>query len=170
MTMTKLKGLQFIVVVLLALALVPVGAHLLALPNKIDLPQQDYFIVQAIYLGWALPTGVVLVGAIVASLVLAIMLRGAGPRFWLALAGFVLIASTLVVFFIWTQPANAATINWTVVPENWQALRTQWEYSHATNAVLTFAALCAVLASTLMSHDERTAGPLAGRRETAGVW
>ncbi len=167
--MTKLKGLQFTVVVLMALALVPVGAHLLALPNKIDLPQQDYFTVQAIYLGWWLPSGIILISAIVASLVLAIRLRGAGTRFWLAVAGFVLIASTLVIFFVWTQPANTATANWTVVPDNWQALRTQWEYSHATNAVLTFAALCAVLAATVRDHDERTAGMSARRSETTGV-
>src|SRR5215207_3847409 len=63
--MTKLKGLHFAVVVLMALALVPVGAHLLALPNKIDLPQRDYFTVQAIYLGWWLPSGIILVSAIV---------------------------------------------------------------------------------------------------------
>jgi hypothetical protein len=169
MVMTKLKGLQFTVVVLMALALVPVGAHLLALPNKIDLPQQDYFTVQAIYLGWWLPSGIILISAIVASLVLAIGLRGAGTRFWLAAAGFVLIASTLVIFFVWTQPANAATANWTVVPDNWQALRTHWEYSHATNAVLTFAALCAVLAATVMDHGERTAGMSARRSEPAGV-
>jgi hypothetical protein len=59
--MTKARGLQFIVVMLLALALVPVGAHLLALPNKIDLPEQEYFTAQAIYYGWSLPTGFILI-------------------------------------------------------------------------------------------------------------
>jgi hypothetical protein len=162
--MTKLKGLHFAVVVLITLALVPVGAHLLALPNKIDLPQRDYFTVQAIYLGWWLPSGIILVSAIVTSLMLTILLRGSGTRFWLALAGFVLIASTLVIFFVWTQPANAATANWTVVPDDWQALRAQWEYSHATNAVVTLAALCAVLAAMLMDHGEHTAG-----RQLGGV-
>lgn len=77
----KLKALQFVVVMLLAFALVPVGAHLLALPNKIDLPQAQYFVVQAIYLGWAFPTGIVLVGAIAATLVLTVLQRGQGPRF-----------------------------------------------------------------------------------------
>jgi energy-coupling factor transporter transmembrane protein EcfT len=153
----KLKVLQFVVVVLLALALMPVGAHLLALPNKIDLPEGEYFTTQAIYLGWALPTGTVLISAIVSSLVLVIVVRGQGAVFWLALASFALITATLVIFFNWTQPANQATDNWTVVPDNWRALRAQWEYSHAVNAVLTFLAFCAAVASTLTRRRDRAA-------------
>jgi hypothetical protein len=165
----KPKILQFVVVMLLALALVPVGAHLLALPNKIDLPQDQYFVVQAIYLGWALPSGVVLIGAIVTSLALTVLQRGQGPAFWLSLVAFVAIAATLVVFFTWTQPANAATVNWTVAPADWNTLRTQWEYSHAVNAVLTFVALCAALASTLVTRSERIGEGSARRNEPARV-
>jgi len=40
------RRLQFFTIVVCALALIPSGAHLAALPNKIDLPQGDYFIVQ----------------------------------------------------------------------------------------------------------------------------
>lgn len=148
----RLRVVQFLAIVLIALALVPEGAHLLELPRKIGLPQEQYFTVQAIYLGWALPAGIVLIGALVASLVLTIMLRGRGAPFWLTLAAFLLVSATLVIFFIWTNPANQATNNWTAVPENWRALRTQWEYSHAVNAVLTFIALCAVTLSTLIER------------------
>jgi hypothetical protein len=97
--------MQFLAIVLIALALVPGGAHLLELPNKIGLSQEQYFTVQGIYLGWALPAGVVLIGALAASLVLTIMLRGRGRHsglrwqhfFWsaqLALCGATL--STLI--------------------------------------------------------------------------
>ena len=151
-----LKVLRFVVVVLFALALVPVGAHLLARPNKIDLPREEYFTTQAVYLGWAVPTGIVLISAIVAGLVLTIAVRGRGAVFWLALAGFGLITATLVIFFIWTEPTNNATNNWTTVPDNWHELRTQWEYSHTVNAVLTFIALCAVTAAALMDHRGET--------------
>jgi hypothetical protein len=143
-----LKTVYFLALVLTALALAPGGAHLFALPNKIGLEQQPYFIVQGIYRGWAL-LGIVLFGALIANLVLAILLRGRGASFWFALAGFVLVAGTLAIFFTWTFPANQATNNWTVAPENWRALRAQWEYSHAVNAVLTFFALCAVTLSVL---------------------
>ena len=49
-----MKPLQFAALVLTALSLIGGGAHLFALPNKIGLPQEQYFIVQAIYRGWFL--------------------------------------------------------------------------------------------------------------------
>ena len=62
--------LRFLAVVLTALALVPAGAHLFEMPNKIGLPRDAYFAVQGIYSGWAL-FGVVLFGALAANLGLA---------------------------------------------------------------------------------------------------
>jgi hypothetical protein len=169
----RTKALQFVVVILSARALVPVGAHLIARPNKIDMPQVQYFTAQAVYLGWSLPTGIVLISAIVASLVLTIVQRGRGAQFWLSLVAFVSITATMVIFFVWTQPANRATTNWTVVPDNWLSLRAQWEYSHAANAVLTFIALCAALASTLIEqreiHPQRPA-PRSERTRTSASW
>ena len=147
-----LPTLRFLAIVLTALALVPAGAHLFELPNKIGLDQEPYFIVQGIYRGWAL-FGIVLFGALAANLALAIGVRRRRVPFRLASLAFLLIAATLVIFFIWTFPANQATSNWTVVPENWRALRTQWEYAHAANAVLTFLALCAATLAALMRRE-----------------
>jgi hypothetical protein len=146
-----LKVTQFLAVVLTALALVPGGAHLFELPNKIGLSQENYFTVQGIYRGWAL-FGFVLFGALAVNLLLAIMLRGQRGPFRLALAAFLCIAATLAIFFTWTFPTNQATSNWTTVPANWTQLRTQWEYSHAVNAVVTFAALCSVTTSVLTAR------------------
>jgi Domain of unknown function (DUF1772) len=149
-----LKVLQFLALVLTALALVPAGAHLFELPNKIGLAQDQYFIVQSIYRGWAL-FGIVLFGALAATLALTIALRHHQSAYWFALAGFLCIAATLMIFFIWTYPANVATNNWTTVPANWEALRTRWEYAHAVNAVLTFIALCLLTVSTLATQSPR---------------
>jgi hypothetical protein len=131
---------------------VPAGAHLFELPNKIGLAQDEYFVVQSICRGWAL-FGIVLFGAPAANLAAAIMVRRRRAPFWLAVAAFLLVAATLAIFFAWTYPADQATSNWTVVPANWQELRPQWEYAHATNAVLTFLALCAVTWSALLTRD-----------------
>jgi hypothetical protein len=150
--LVALRLTQFLAIVLTALALVPAGAHLAELPNKIGLDQEAYFIVQNIYAGWAL-FGIALFGALAANLVLAVMVRRQREPFRLASAAFLLVAATLVIFFIWTYPANQATSNWTVVPANWQQLRTTWEYAHATNAVLTFLALCAVTWSVVLTRD-----------------
>jgi hypothetical protein len=58
-----------------------------------------------------------------------------------------------VVFFTWTYPANQATADWTVVPDDWRELRRHWEYAHAANAVLTFLALCAATLSTVPTRE-----------------
>jgi hypothetical protein len=136
-----LRVLQFIAVILTALAFVPVRAHLFELPHKIALIEQQYFVVQSIYRGWSL-FGAVIIAAITTNLLLALMLFRRRKTFWLNLvAGFIL-AGTLAIFFAWTYPANQATNNWTTVAADWESLRSQWEFSHAANAVLTFIALC----------------------------
>jgi hypothetical protein len=144
-----MAALRFLALIVTAVALIPGGAHLFELPNKIGLPQDDYFVVQGIYRGWAL-FGAVIIPAALANLALAILLRRDRRAFWLAFAAFLLIAASLAVFFTWTFPANEATANWTVAPANWATLRLQWEYSHAANAVLTFAALCCASLGALL--------------------
>ncbi len=129
------------------------------MPNKIGLPQEAYFSVQAIYRGWAL-FGSVQIAALAANLLLAIMLWDQQWPFRLALGAFIIIVATFVIFFSWTYPANQATDDWTTVPLEWRELRTQWEYSHAVNAVLMFIALGAVtLAVVLAKPTNRRSGP-----------
>jgi hypothetical protein len=66
----------------------------------------------------------------------------------------------LGIFAGWTQPANRATGNWTLVVENWVALREQWEYSHLVNAALAFLALGLTTCSALLWREP---GRLSGR-------
>lgn len=44
--------LEFISIVLVALTLIPSGAHFFELPNKISLVPENYFVVRNIYRGW----------------------------------------------------------------------------------------------------------------------
>src|SRR5438477_13213478 len=67
----KVRVLQFLSVILTALAFVPGGAHLFELPKKIGLSQERYVVVQSIYRGWAL-FGVVIFAAIDSNLLLAV--------------------------------------------------------------------------------------------------
>jgi hypothetical protein len=57
------------------------------------------------------------------------------------------------VFFAFTYPASRQTNNWTMLPANWLELRRQWEYSHATGAVLNLVALVTLLLSVLVRHQ-----------------
>jgi hypothetical protein len=134
--------IQFVAVMLTAFALIPGGAHFLALWNKIRLPADDYLIVQSIYRGWAL-LGVIWILAIAGNLAAAILARTETAPFVFSLLAVGALVGALIVFFIWTEPANAATGNWTAAPANFETLRRQWEFSHAANAGLTFAALAA---------------------------
>ena len=49
----SVRIVQFFAIVVVALAVVPSGVHLAALPNKIGMPQNHYFVVQSAYRGWA---------------------------------------------------------------------------------------------------------------------
>jgi hypothetical protein len=147
-----LKLAQFLAIVLTALALVPAGAHLFALPNKIALAQDQYFIVQSIYRGWAL-FGVVLLAALIANFALATIVFYQATPFSFAALAFLCVGATLVIFFVWTYPANVATNNWTQAPADWEALRTGWEYSHAANAIILFVALCSATLSALTTRS-----------------
>ena len=67
-----LKTMQFVAIVLAALALIPAGAHFFELPHKIGMTQEQYFTVQSIYRGWSL-FGIPMIGAIVVTAILAII-------------------------------------------------------------------------------------------------
>lgn len=147
-----IKAVQLLTIVLAALCLVPAGAHLFALPGKIGLAAEAYLTVQQIYRGWAL-FGIAIFATIASAGVLALLSRSQPLAMWLAVAGGLLIAATLVVFFLFVFPGNQATENWTMLPANWEALRTRWEYGHAVNAGVTLLAFVALVSSALVWVD-----------------
>jgi hypothetical protein len=148
----SIRIIQFLALILTALAFMPGSAHFFALPNKIALDAERYFIVQDIYRGWAL-FGIALFGALLANCLMAFLLRGTGWPSWFAALAAAMIALNLAIFFVWTYPANVATENWTQIPANWAELRTQWEYSHAVNALVMFAAFCFAALSALTARE-----------------
>jgi hypothetical protein len=147
--MMFIKFLQILTLLLMAIALMPSGAHFFELPHKIALSRDHYFIVQGIYAGWSW-FGVVLIPLIIADFVLAYLLRQDQWPALLTLVAGILTLATLVIFFIWIFPANQATANWTEIPENWATLRSQWEYTHAVNAVVMLLAFIALALALVM--------------------
>lgn len=138
-----LTSLKLIALALTALVLVPSGAHLFELPGKIGLHREAYFTVQGIYAGWAW-FAVPIFAAIIANGALFLAERRRDPvAARAALVSSALIIISLVVFFIWIFPSNQATANWSQMPDNWEDLRRAWEYGHAGNAIIVFAALLA---------------------------
>lgn len=140
--------LKLIALVLTAFILIPGGAHLFELPGKIDLPRDAYFTVQGIYAGWALFAVPIFAALIANAMLFYLMRRRRVAEAGWALGAAVLILAGLVVFFAFVFPGNRETLNWTAQPENWEALRFNWESGHAANAILTFLAfLCTARAA-----------------------
>ncbi|QEL27100.1 DUF1772 domain-containing protein (plasmid) [Bosea sp. F3-2] len=148
-----IRTIQFLAVIVTALTLIPAGAHLAVLPNKIGLSQADYFTVQGIYRGWAI-LGWLWPSALLLNSLLAFLVRSQSGSSWLAACAALCFALMLVIFVLWTLPANQTTENWTTVPANWEALRRQWEFSHAANTAIAFVALSLSTLSALSWRPE----------------
>jgi hypothetical protein len=148
-----LKSVPLVTIVIVALCLVPAGAHFFELANKMSLAPAEYMIVQKIYAGWSL-FGIPIITALLLTLIHTFMVRGDRLVFNLSLSTALCLTATQVIFWMFTYPMNLATSNWTVPPEDIELARRQWEYSHAVNAVLTFIAFVAITASALANRRE----------------
>jgi hypothetical protein len=148
--------LSFVALLLTAIALIPLGAHVFEMSAKMKLGRDAYFMAQGLYRGWAW------FGAVFACALLACAARAAlpGARRERLFAGFaaVMIAASLAIFFAYVYPANQITKDWTVVAANWKSLRQQWEWGHAASAG------CMLLAFLAL------AWPAAAKGEQGGGW
>ena len=145
------KTFFFLSILFTAVAMAAGFAHFFELPNKIHISREDYLTVQQLYRGWAL-LGIAVMGTLLSTLMLTVLVRENPRVFYLTLTATLCIALSLLVFFLFTYPSNQETNNWTNLPENWQALRRQWEYSHAVGAGLSFIALTVLTLSILMER------------------
>src|SRR4051812_11277274 len=109
----------FIALFTTALALGAALAHALELPNKIGLPVDQYFVVQKAYWGWA-RLGFLLVIELLSMVALTIFYWPEHAVRWPVLAAIACLLITQAIFWSFTFPANVATSNWTVIPDNWQ--------------------------------------------------
>lgn len=146
-----LDAVQIIAALAVAVCLVPAGAHLAELANKMRLSDADYMTVQNIYRGWAL-FGIPIFTALAALFVHTILVRHSRRAVIFSLIALLCIVATQAIFWTYTYPMNALTRNWTVTPSDLDAARQQWEISHAVNAGLTFLAFATLMFSILESR------------------
>jgi len=140
------ESVRLLAVISVGICLIPAGAHFFELVNKMSLSTAEYITTQKIYAGWSF-FGVAIIAAIVFTLTHTLMVRAKRTAFLLSLTALLCLGATQVIFWTFTYPMNAATNNWTVIPQDFEAARLQWEYSHALNAVLTFVALVTITLS-----------------------
>jgi hypothetical protein len=142
--------LRVLAVLAVALYLIPGGAHVLEMSNKLALPLADYMVMQGIYTGWD-RAAYALLAALVFTILHAIIAWRLPIARWLSLGAFLALIGNLAIFFAYTYPINVLTRNWTVAPEDFETARRQWEYSHAVNAGLVLLAFLLILSAVLAS-------------------
>jgi hypothetical protein len=140
------ESVRLLAVISVAICLIPAGAHFFELVNKMSLSTAEYITTQKIYAGWSF-FGVAIIAAIVFTLTHTLMVRAKRTAFLFSLTALLLLGATQVIFWTFTYPINVATNNWTITPQDFEAARRQWEYSHTVNAVLTFVALVTITLS-----------------------
>jgi len=138
----------FVALLASALLLGPALAHAFELPNKIGLSREEYFIVQKAYRGWSLLAWLLAV-QVLALLAAAISARPERRVLVLTLLALACVLAAQGVFWTFTYPANVATANWTVSPDNWVELRRRWEFSHAAGAALQLLGLSLLFIAVL---------------------
>jgi MFS family permease len=140
--------IRLLAIVFVAICLVPAGAHLFEMFNKMALPPAEYMVVQQIYAGWAL-FGIAIAAALALTLAHTLMVWRHPAARWPSLLAFLAIVATQVIFWTYTYPMNALTQNWTVMPQDLESARRQWEYSHTLNAGITLVALILIVVAVL---------------------
>ena len=140
----SLRSLLIASLLFTVLTLVPTGAHLLSLPNKMGMIAADYLVAQQAYRGWNL-SAIVVLGALAATGLLAWWSRNHEDISLPAVIAFICMIATQVVFWTLNFPGNRQTANWTRLPEHWEMLRQRWELGHALSALLNLGAIAALL-------------------------
>lgn len=143
-----MRALLFLSLLLGAIMLIPSGAHVLEMPHKFAMDHSAYLTAQQMYAGWALFGLPIIVKLPLDATLCIVMWQTRRPIALGALSSAIFIGSGLIVFFLYVQPANLASANWTMHPPNWVETRNHWEYGHLAIAGFTFLAFVGLLQGT----------------------
>ncbi|HZP81164.1 MAG TPA: hypothetical protein VFB21_05980 [Chthonomonadaceae bacterium] len=164
-----LKVWRFFPLLFTALLLGLTFSHVMEMPAKMQYPASLYLTLhRTLYLTYGTWPGILVqFGAIIATIVLAFLVRSRRPAFGLTLlAAFCLVVEFFGVWVPIIAPANAEMKRWAVeaAPANWIRWRNQWEYAHAARFVLDLIALSALVISVLRETPEAVSAQAATSR------
>jgi Domain of unknown function (DUF1772) len=148
-----IKTWRLLTIMLTAMSLGPALGHLLELPAKMMYDGVLWLTVsKTLYATFGTIGAAFEVGAVITTVVLAILVRQQRPAFGWTILAAVCVLLTHAAFWIWLAPVNAtiAALTLETLPADWMALRNQWEYTHAARAVLQIVALGALAISILV--------------------
>lgn len=162
----RMRVVLFVSLILTALTLAPLYAHILEWPGKMALSGADWLELQhTLYGGYAISGAVTEMLGLLSTLLLAFVVRHRRGHFVLALIAALCYLGMLVVFALGNNPINTQIASWTgsTLPANWSQIRDAWQSFHALSAGLAAVALGALLAMVTLGIPTG-AQPTKGRR------
>lgn len=155
------RATQVVSLLLVALTMGTLYAHVLELGPKMQYPPELYLRLNtSLYAWYGPPLGAAIqVGAVVATGALARMVRRQRSALLLTGAAFALQVAALVNYFARVEPVNVRfrALSPGQVPGDFIALRAQWEYGHALDFAL-YAVAFLLLVISLVQLAARMAG------------
>ncbi|HEU4427224.1 MAG TPA: DUF1772 domain-containing protein [Myxococcota bacterium] len=148
-----LKTWRLATILLAALSLGAALGHLLELPAKLGYEGPLWLTIsQTLYRAFGTVGASFEVGAVLASALLVMLVRGRGHAFVWTLSGALCIAAAHAIYWVVLAPINAtvAALTPETLPPDWTALRLRWELAHAARAGLQIAGLAALVSSLLV--------------------
>jgi hypothetical protein len=162
-----LDAVQLGAVALIALALMPAGAHVFEVSGKLALTPTDYVTLQSVHHGWTAFAITTLLATVAVGGHTYLVRRNATSFGW-SMVALVFVGTAQIVFWTVAYPINAATEGWSVLPLDFDAARQKWEYAFAGAGILSFAGLLALVRSIEASRPFASLSILESiERETA---
>jgi hypothetical protein len=143
---------RFITMFVTSLDLAMAFAHLLQLQPRMSYDYRLWRNSQKMYQNFGPPIGLVIEGgAVLTTTILSLLVlhrRLAARWTWL---GASCITMALILWWFLIAPVNARMETWSIesAPPEWRRLRVQWEYTHASRAILMLIGFAALLNSLL---------------------
>ena len=151
--------------ILAILALLPLLAHVLELPNKLALDGGLWLAVQQhLYRGWGpFLGGPAEIGALVTAAALLFVRRSNSRTRRLTAIATAVYGAMIVAFFLFNAPVNQAVRGWTstTLPSDWPAYRLRWETGHALAALLAVIGLVAMVRAYFVETSQSRGGEAA---------
>jgi len=140
-------------------------AHVLELPGKLRLNQEQYLTVQAIYYPGFTLGGIAEPASILAAFVMLILTPGNSRQFWLVAGALIALLAVQVIFWTMTQPVNRYWLRNTELSHtatrffetataapvgDWTEMRDRWELSHVLRAIASVLGLLLITAAVAL--------------------
>ena len=164
-----LKGTRFVAIMLAALTLGLGFCHLMQLPSRLGWDQYLWVgstVQGGLYAAFGSVGAVIFMATVIALALNAYFTREHGrPGFGLALSAAVLFAASFVLWWVLVYPVNVELAKWVngPVPADWTKYRAQWEWGHATIAVVELLGFASLIWSVLADTPRSEPTPPRGR-------